>query len=130
AHIGQDGAGLERRGDPAADLGVSRERRADDDEVGVFHRLGRIGGDAVSQRQSSHLVKRLLAARAGDDLARQLAAAEHARQRRADEADADQRDALEARAAHWSLRKSANATTTARISSSVPMVMRRYSGRP
>src|SRR5579864_3231042 len=69
-------------------------------------------------------------ARASDDLACELAAAQDPCQRRADEADADQRHALEPRFAHADLRKSAIAATTARISSSVPMVMRRCSGKP
>ena len=58
-------------------------------------------------------------------------AADDARQRRANQADADEGYSVEKRFGHfYALRNSASAETTPRLASSVPMLMRSAFGKP
>ena len=104
---------------------------AEDDEIGVLHRF-RIGRhDVVDDAELEHPRARLLRARGGDDLGSQALELRSARDRSADQAEADQRDALEVRRrVHLPATKSRKASTTRRLASSVPMVMRSACGRP
>src|SRR5690606_10185706 len=66
-----------------------------------------------------------------DDAARQATTADRMADRRADQADADQRYGIEVPAHRVpALRKSASAATTVRLSASVPIVIRSAFGKP
>ena len=95
ADVGDDRARLEMRRDLLRHRAAGADGNAEDDEVGVLHGFG-IGLDhAVDDAELLHPRARLLRARGGDDLARQALRARGARDRAADQAEADQRDALE-----------------------------------
>ncbi len=97
ADIGQDGAGLQSRRDLLGDRAAEADRYAQDDEIGVPHRLR--GGWRNRRRSSpaAAAVSTVAGVRASrQSTSRQLARGGHAwLMRRADEADADQGDALE-----------------------------------
>ena len=132
ADIGQDGARLEVRSDLLGDRTIGANRGAHDHQVRAAHGLGGRGEGLADQSEAQRGRPRRLAARVADDLARQSAAAHGMADRGADEADADQRDAFEQWLAHAGLRprNSARAATTARLSASVPIVMRKACGSP
>ena len=77
------------------DRAAGADGNAEDDEVGVLHRF-RVGLDhAVDDAEFLDPRAGLCRARGGDDLARQALRARGARDRAADQAEADQRDAFE-----------------------------------
>ena len=97
ADVGDDRARLQRRRDLARRLRVGADRRAEDDEIGVRRRLAR-RRRRRRRRASAPRRARAPAAtrRAIDDRRRAaLRAARRARDRGADQADADDREALE-----------------------------------
>ena len=109
------------------------DRHRDDDEIGVPHRLGRVGRVAVAEPELVGARCSVAALRRGDgDVAGQPFAAHDAGDRRADEADADEGDLVKQRFAAWRQlsRNSASAATTPRLASSVPTVMRSALGKP
>ena len=119
------------RGDLLRDLAAGADGNAEDDEIGILHcfRIGR--HDLIDDPELHHPRAGLLRARGGDDFARQALELRSARDRAADQAEADQRNALEVRCgAHLPAMKSRKASTTRRLASSVPMVMRSECGRP
>ena len=97
ADVGDDRARREMRRDLLRHRTAGADGNAEDDEVGVLDRL-RIGRDhGIDDAEFLHPRARLLGARGGDDLAGQALALRGARDRAADQAEADQRDALEVR---------------------------------
>ena len=116
---------------------VGAHRRADDDEVGIAHGVAGVQRAPVAKAEFDGAFERFVPARGDDDLAGQILAAHDVCQRRADESDADQRHALEqggvthhAAPGSFLPMNCDSASTTARISSSRPMVMRRQFGNP
>ena len=93
ADVGDDGAGLERTGDRLGDRAGRADRDAEDDAIGVAHRFGRIGVVAVAEAELLGPLQRRRAARRDGDVADEPAAPRGQRDRRADEPDADQREA-------------------------------------
>ena len=114
------------RGDFLCDRAAGADRDAEDDEIGVGHGLG-IGLDhAVDDAEFFDPGAGLGRARGGDDFSRQPLRARGARDRAADQPEADQRDLPEQRRRlHLPAMKSRRPSTTSRLASSVPMVMRK-----
>ena len=109
-----------------ATVAAGADRNADDDEIGAFDRGG-VGLDhLIGDAELGDALARLRRARGGDDRAHRALRARRARDRAADQAEADQRQAVEERLlAHAAFpRNSASAFTTSRLASSVPTVMR------
>ena len=95
ADVGDDGAGLEMRADLGRDRAAGADRDADDHEVGVLRRFGVGGDDLVGEAELDHALARRFRARGRDDLLHDALLARGARDRGADQADADQRQAIE-----------------------------------
>ena len=111
---------------PQAPTGVHRMTRSAPRTASAARRI-----DGARPGPSRSAVSRVFSRlRVADDGARQPAPAHGVAERRADQADADQRHPLEHGRRHDRPMKLGKAATTARLSSSVPMVMRRQSGRP
>ena len=83
------------RSDLGRDFTAGADGNAEDDEVGVLHSLDIALDHAVDDAELLHPRTGLLGARGGDDLARQPLQTRGARDRAADQAEADQRDTLE-----------------------------------
>ena len=95
ADVGDDRAGLERCGDLGRHRPACADRNADDDEVGVLRRLG-VGLDhLIGDAELDDAPARRLRARGRDDRAHHAVFARRARDRAADQADADQREAVD-----------------------------------
>ncbi len=132
ADVGQDGAGAQMRRDLRRERPAGADRHAEDDEVGALHGLGRAGVALVDEAELQRRVERRLGARAADDrlgepLRRMAWLIEEPIRPMPISAT---RSNIGLRHAGRPPRKSASAATTARLSASVPMVMRRQSGRP
>ena len=112
------------------DRAAGADRDAQDDEIGIINRF-RVGlhhgfGNAELLDPRAGFG----GPRGGDDLFRQSLFARGARDRAADQPEADQRDPFEwRRGVHWRATKSRKPSTTRRLASSVPMVMRSACGR-
>ncbi len=119
AHVREDRALGEMRRDFLGDGRVDADGGAQDDEVGAFHGIRRRLVDAVDEAQPFCGVPRARALGEARDVPRQPGAAHGVRQGRADETDADQRDAREegrcrlALRGHFRPMNSASAATTA-----------------
>ncbi len=116
--------------DLLGDLAAGADRSADDDEIGAGDRGG-VGLDhLIGKAEFGDAPPRRGGARARHDLAHRALRARRPRDRRADQADADQRQAVEQRCGFASqhhagfARNSLSAATTRRLASSVPTVMR------
>ena len=131
ADVGDDRAGFEERRDLLRDRPAGADRDAEDHEVGVLDGF-RVGlQHAVDDAEFGHPRAGFFRARGGDDFAGEPLRPRGARDRAADQAEADQRDASEdRRRAHLAAMKSRRPSTTRRLASSVPMVMRSEWGRP
>ena len=93
ADVGDDRARLEMRRDLLRDRAAGADRDAEDDEVGVLDGF-RIGlHHAIDDAELRHPRAGLLRARGGDDFAGEPLRPRGARDRAADQAEADQRDA-------------------------------------
>ena len=115
------------RADLLGDRAAGADRNADDDEVGAFDRGGIALDHLVGDAELGHAPARFRRARGGDDRADRALRPRGARDRRADQPDADQRKAVEQSGgfAHaFCPRNSASACTTSRLASSLPTVMR------
>ena len=123
--------GLRCGGDLLRDRAAGADRDAEDDEIGVLDGFG-IGLDhAVDDAELVDPRAGLRRARGGDDFSRQPLLARGARDRAADQSEADQRDLVEVRrGAHLRATKSRKPSTTSRLASSVPMVRRSACGSP
>jgi hypothetical protein len=137
AHVGDDGAIFQMRADGLAHRPDRLHRHADDDEARTLDALADIGLGAIDEAEFERLgaVGRLSVM--ADDFIGEMLLLQHPAERRADEAQADQRHAIEvdrragaARHGLQLLTKSARAATVARISGSTPIVTRRQSGKP
>ena len=130
ADIGDDRARLEMGCDLLRDRAAGADRNAEDDEVGVLDGF-RIGlGHGIDNAEFGDPRAGLRRSLGGNDLARQSLLAGGARDRAADQAEADQRELVELRRrAHVPAMKSRKPSTTRRLASSVPMVMRSAWGR-
>ena len=96
ADVGDDRAGLEMRADLPRDRAAGADRDADDDEIGALDRR-RVGLDhLIGEAELGDAPARRGRARGRDDRAHDALRARRARDRGADQADADQRQAVEA----------------------------------
>src|SRR5882724_348885 len=115
------------RPDLLGDVAAGADRNADDDQVGAFDRGGVALDHLIDHAQFGHALAGLRRARGGDDRTYCALGADGARDRAADQAEADQRQAVEDRllAGHLDFpRNSASAFTTSRFASSMPTDMR------
>ena len=125
--------GLQVRADFLGHRAAGADRDADDDQVGaatasaLVSTTGRRGRARPRAPRSREL-------RVDGDRARRAFARHDMGDRRADQADADEGDLVEQRLAHrgalFPPMNAVSASTTARFSSSVPMVMRSACGKP
>ena len=118
-----------------ADLGchsaAGADRNADDDQIGARDRGGIALHHLIGQPEFGDAAARLWRARGGHDRASGALRARGARDRGADQPDADQRYSIEqgGRCAQAAFPKnSASACTTRRLASSVPTLMRKAFG--
>ena len=97
ADVGDDRARREMSADLLGDRTAGADGNAEDDEVGVLDRFG-VGLDhGIDDAEFADPCAGLLRARRGDDLLGQALRAGGARDRAADQAEADQRDLVEVR---------------------------------
>ena len=139
ADVRDDRAFLQLRADGLRDGLVGSDGRAQDDEIGAAHGIGRIGVHLRNEAKLFGAFARCGCRGRADDFANQSGTAGGVTDRRADQADADQRQALEhrpARAGHSifhhaaPFRNCASAAMARLLSSSEPMVMRSALGKP
>ena len=126
ADIGDGRARLEVRADLFRHRAAGADRNADDHQIGAGDR-GRAGvHDFVGETQFADALPRRLGSRRRNDFAHDAERARRARDRAADQADADQRQAVEEdwRSHHCRPKKSLSAATTSRLASSVPTLSR------
>ncbi len=125
ADVGDGGARREMRTDLRRDRAAGADRHAEDDEIGAFDR-GCVGLDhLIGKPELGDAPARGGGAGSGDDRAHGALRARRARDRRADQAHADQCQAIEdGLSAHLFPKNSASAATTSRLASSLPTVMR------
>ncbi len=130
ADIGHDRAALEMAGDFPGDLAAGANGNAEDDEIGILDGL-RIGLDhGIDNAELRDAGAGLGQAFGGDDFAGQPLFTRRARDRTTDQPKADQRDAIKVRrGVHFDPMKSRRASTTRRLASSVPIVIRSACGR-
>ena len=123
ADVGNGGAGRKMRADFLGDRAAGADRNADDDEIGALDRGG-VGLDhLIGEAELGHALARCGRARGRHDRAHGALRARCARDRGADQPDADQRQPVEERGrfAHAAFpRNSPSALTTSRLASSVP----------
>ena len=127
ADVGDDGAGRQMRADFLGHRAAGADRNADDDQIGAFDRGGIGFHHLIGEAEFGHALARRGRTRGGHDRAHGALRAGGARDRGADQPDADQRQAVEERRrfAHAAFpRNSASALTTSRLASSVPTLMR------
>src|SRR6185369_5784420 len=115
--------------DLLGDVAASADRNADDDEVGAFDRGGVALDDLIDHAECGDALAGLRRARRRDDRAHHALGAGGACDRAADQAEADQRQAVEDRLARFTghldfPKNSASAFTTSRFASAVPTDMR------
>ena len=122
---------LRCRRDFLRDRAAGADRNAEDDEIGIRYGFG-VGLDhAIDNAKLGDAGAGFLRTRGGDDLAHKPLRARGACDRAADQAEADQRHLPEYRCrAHLPAMKSRKPSSTRRLASSVPMVMRNECGRP
>lgn len=129
--IGNDRAGFQMRCDLLRDTFRCADRDRNDDEIGILHGLRRRDGVIRTERQFFRPFQRFLAAGGNRDMPRKPQFLDVAGNRRANEADADQRDAFEHDLAHYACPiNSVSAAMTPRLASSEPTVIRKALGKP
>ena len=107
------------------------DRNADDHEIGAFDGGGVAFHHLIGEPEFGDALARLRRPRGGDDRTHRTLGTRCTRDRGADQADADQRQAVEQRRrfAHAAFpRNSASAFTTSRLASSLPTLMRKAFG--
>ena len=131
ADVGDDGARCEVTFDFLGDRAAGADGNAEDDEIGAVGGLRVAVHHAIGNAEFPDPRPGLFRARGGDDFARQTLSTRGARDRTADQSEADQRHPVETRMrVHGAAMKSRSASTTSRLASSMPMVMRKACGRP
>ena len=119
--------GAKMRADLLGDRAAGADRNADDDQIGAFDRGGIAFHHLIGEAELGHALARGSRTRRRHDRTHGALRAGGARDRGADQPDADQRQAViqRRRFAHAALPKnSASALTTNRFASSVPTLMR------
>ena len=119
------------RADLLRDRAAGADRNAYDDEIGAFDRGGIGLHHLIGEAELGNAPARLRRARGRDNRPRCALRAGSARDRRADQADADQRQPVEqgGRLAHAAFpRNSLSACTTSLLASSVPTLIRKAFG--
>ncbi len=126
ADVGDGRAWLEMRADFFRYRAAGADRNADDDQIGVRNRVRAGVHDRVGEAQFADALPRRLGARRRNDFAHEAERARRARDRAADQADADQRQAVieDWRSHHCRPMNSLSAATTSRLASSVPTLSR------
>src|SRR2546429_5639864 len=116
--------------DLLCDRAAGADRDAQDDEIGIINRLRVALHHGIGNAELLDPRAGFGGARGADDLFRQSLFARGARDRAADQPETDQREPFEwRRGVHWRATKSRKPSTTRRLASSVPMVMRSACGR-
>src|SRR6516165_659006 len=128
-------AGLEVRADFLGNVTAHADRNAHDDEVRAFSRLGVRLRDLIRDAELRDALACPRRMRSGDNSAHGALRLRGARDRRADQARPDNCEAVEQRFGHrlsepLAPMNEVSASSTARLSSSVPMVMRSALGKP
>ena len=118
------------RPDFRRDRGHGADRDAQNDKVSLRHRRGGRVRNLVAEAQLAGQIAALRRAGVADDLGPILQPPRRPGDGAADQAKADQRDAVEAVFAHTRPRNSVIAAIRASHSSSEPMEIRRCAGRP
>ncbi len=131
ADVGDNSAWLEMISDFLRDRAAGADRDAQDDQIGVISGF-RIGlHHRIDNAELLYPRAGLRRARGGDDFPHEPLFARGTCDRAADQPEADQRDLFEwRRGVHLRATKSRRPSTTRRLASSVPMVMRKACGRP
>ena len=130
ADVGDGRAPLQLRADFFRHRAAGADRNADDHQVGIGDR-GRAGvHHRVGEPQFADALPRRLGARRRHDGTHDAERTRRARDRAADQADADQRQAVEEdwRSHHSRPMNSFSAATTSRLASSVPTLSRNAFG--
>ena len=129
ADIGHNRAGLEVRRDLLRHGATGADGNAEDDEVGIPDRFSIAFHHAVDDTEFGDARARLRRTCGRDDLPGEALRPRGARDRAADQAEADQRNLFEYRAGlHLPAMKARKASSTSRLASSVPMVRRSACG--
>ena len=129
--IGDDGTGLQATRNGLRHVTRCADRNGDDDEICIARCFSGVRCIAVTEAKGTRLVKRFYATRRDGNLPCEACTADGMGKRRADQANADQRDAVETGRTHLPvLMKSFSAANTPRLASSLPIVMRKASGNP
>src|SRR4029079_10915087 len=131
ADIGHDRAGCEMRADLLRNAAAGADRYADNNEVGAFDRGGVGLHHLISNAKLRDALARLRRARGRNNRPRGALRTGSARDRRSDQADADQRQPVEQGGglAHAAFpRNSLSACTTSLLASSVPTLIRKAFG--
>ena len=125
ADVGDGCARLEVRADLLGHRAAGADWNADDHQVGAGNRGGAGVHHCVGEPQFADALPRRLGARRRHDFAHDAERARRARDRAADQADADQRQAvIEDWRSHHPSKNSFSAATTSRLASSVPTLSR------
>lgn len=95
ADVGDDGAGLEMRGDVACEIGHLADGGAEDDEVGVGDAGGEVGGGAMDGAEGFGFEGGGFAAYEAGDLARQAPAREREAERATEQTESDEGNVAE-----------------------------------
>ena len=94
ARVGENGAGFEMRRDLRRERAEGADRRAEDDEIGAADRIGGVLVYLIGKAEPARGGARRLGAGAGRDRAREVRPPHRVAERRADQANADQRSLL------------------------------------
>jgi hypothetical protein len=130
AHVRQNRTGAQLRPNLPGNPAACPDRHAQNNEVSVARGFCGAGIDRAYEAQPQRNVPRLVALGVTDDGAREAAPPHGMAERRSDQPEANQRHSLEHRRRHDRPSQLDNAAITLRLSSSVPIVMRRQFGRP
>jgi hypothetical protein len=129
-HVRDDGVGRQHRSDRLGDRAAGPDRDAGDHQVGAPGGAGGVGMILVAEADFLGPAQHMRRGIGKHDAPREPADTGAPGDRRADEPDPDDRDAVEERGHDDRSRKALSAATVARFASSSPIVMRSASGRP
>src|SRR6476620_6595979 len=135
ADLGDDGAFTKMRSHGLHRIGGGANRHGDKHELGVLHRLRRGVGNGIAEAELLGALMNLHGGVVADDAPGEPARLDAAGDRGADQPEPDDGNGVEQWLGHWRFApeapmKALSASSTARFSSSVPMVMRNESGKP